>query len=118
VGAEGFVIAAIVLSIMVYVVSAWVQMGIIRGLRYGMYGYYIVTQDVGSMEALQMSAEATDGHKSELFGLCLASMGVIILGTLCLGVGLVWAIPTVDIAWRAVFLQLSGQQTVPAAVLT
>lgn len=83
-----------------------------------MYGYYIVTQDVGSMEALQMSAEATDGHKSELFGLCLASMGVIILGTLCLGVGFVWAIPTVDIAWRAVFLQLSGQQTVPAAVLT
>jgi hypothetical protein len=66
------------------------------------------------MEALQLSAEATDGHKSELFALCVASIGVIILGILCLGVGLVWAIPTIDIAWGAVFLELSGQQTVPA----
>jgi len=91
--------------------------GIIWGLRYRMYGYYMVTQDAGPMEALQMSAEATDGHKSELIGLCVASVGVIILGALCLGVGLVCAIPTVEIAWSAVFLELSGQQTAPAAVL-
>ncbi|MCX6063295.1 MAG: DUF975 family protein [Caldiserica bacterium] len=88
--------------------------GIIWGLRYCLYGYYIVTQGAGPMEALQMSAEATDGHKSELFALCVASMGAIILGVLCLGVGLLWAIPTVDIAWGAVFLELSGQQSFPA----
>jgi uncharacterized membrane protein len=89
--------------------------GIIWGLRYSMYGYYIVTQGAGPMEALQMSADATDGHKSQLFGLCLASTGVIILGVLCLVVGLVWAIPAVDIAWGTVFLELSGQQPLPAA---
>jgi uncharacterized membrane protein len=91
--------------------------GIIWGLRYSMYGHYMVTQGSGPIEALQMSAAATDGHKGELFGLCLASLGTIILGALCLGVGLVWAIPTVEIAWSAVFLELSGQQPVPAAVL-
>lgn len=89
--------------------------GIIWGLRYSMYGYYIVTQGAGPMEAMQMSADATDGHKGELFGLCLVSLGIIILGALCLGIGLAWAIPTVDIAWSAVFLELSGQQPVPAA---
>lgn len=164
----GIVIVAIALSIVGYVVSMWIRMGIIHGsvkaacgegvtvgdffltwenvgrfilgtflyglivgvgtvllvipgiiwgLRYSTYGHYMVTQGAGPVEALQMSAAATDGHKGELFGLCLASMGVIILGTLCLGVGVVWAIPTVEIAWSAVFLELSGQQTVPAAVL-
>jgi hypothetical protein len=87
--------------------------GIIWGLRYCLYGHYLVTQGAGPVEALQMSAAATDGHKSELFGLCFASLGVVILGALCLGVGLVWAIPAVNIAWSTVFLQLSGQQTVP-----
>ncbi|MCX6086349.1 MAG: hypothetical protein NTW63_01155 [Caldiserica bacterium] len=87
--------------------------GIIWGLRYCLFGHYMVTQGAGPVEALQMSAAATDGHKGELFGLCLASLGVVILGALCLGVGLVWAIPTVNIAWSTVFLQLSGQQTVP-----
>ncbi len=88
--------------------------GIIWGLRYSMYGYYMVTEGAGPMEALQKSAAATDGHKGELFGLCLASAGVVILGALCLGVGLLWALPTVEIAWSAVFLELSGRQTVPA----
>ncbi|MCX6085141.1 MAG: DUF975 family protein [Caldiserica bacterium] len=88
--------------------------GVVWGLRYSMYGYYMVTQGAGPMEALQKSAAATDGHKGELFGLCLASAGVVILGALCLGVGLLWALPTVEIAWSAVFLELSGQQTVPA----
>jgi uncharacterized membrane protein len=87
--------------------------GIIWGLRYCLYGHYMVTQGAGPVEALQMSAAATDGHKGELFGLCLASLGVVILGALCLGVGLVWAIPAVSIAWSTVFLRLSGQQTVP-----
>jgi hypothetical protein len=165
---QGLVIAVVVLSIVGYIVSAWIRMGIINGsvkaargedvtardfflkwenvgrfivgtllyglivavgmvllvvpgiiwaLRYSMYGHYMVTQGAGPVEALQMSAAATDGHKGELFGLKLASMGVIVLGALCLGVGLVWAIPTVEIAWSAVFLELSGQQTVPAAVL-
>ncbi|MFA4932259.1 MAG: hypothetical protein WC625_05105 [Caldisericia bacterium] len=91
--------------------------GIIWGLRYCLYGHYLVTQGAGPVEALQMSAAATDGHKGELFGLCFASLGVTILGVLCLGVGLVWAIPTVDIAWSAVFLELSGQQTVPVPEL-
>jgi uncharacterized membrane protein len=160
----GVVIMATVLTIVVYIVSEWIAMGIIHGsvkaargedvtagdffltwenvarfilgtllyglivgvgmvllvvpgiiwgLRYSMYGHYMVTQGAGPVEALQMSAAATDGHKGELFGLCLASFGVVILGALCLGVGLVWAIPAVSIAWSTVFLRLSGQQTVP-----
>lgn len=162
---QGIAIMAVVLSIVAYIVSMWVRMGIVHGsvqaargenvtagdffigwdnvgqfvlstllysliigvgmillvvpgviwgLRYSMYGYYVVTQGAGPVEALQKSAAATDGHKGELFGLCFASAGVVILGALCLGVGLLWALPTVEIAWSAAFLELSGQQTVPA----
>ena len=89
--------------------------GIILAMRYSMFGYYVVTLGAGPVEALRMSAAATDGHKGELFVLALRSLGVVILGALCLGVGLLWALPTVEIAWASVFLELSGQQQIPAA---
>lgn len=89
--------------------------GVIWAMRYCMSGYYIVTQDAGPIEALRLSEAATEGHKGELFGLALRSLGVVVLGALCLGVGLLWAMPTVEIAWASVFLELSGQQQVPAA---
>jgi uncharacterized membrane protein len=88
--------------------------GIIFAMRYCMSGYYIVTQGAGPIEALRLSEAATEGHKGELFVLALRSLGVIILGALCLGVGLLWAMPTVDIAWASAFLALSGKQQVPA----
>jgi uncharacterized membrane protein len=79
------------------------------GLRYALSGYYVVTQEAGPVEALRMSVKATAGHKRELFGLLLATAGIEILGTLCLVVGLLWALPTANIAWGAVFLKLAGQ---------
>lgn len=82
-------------------------------LRYFMFGYYVVTQQAGPVEALRMSVEATAGHKRELFGFVLASAGIEILGTLCLGIGLLWAIPAISIAQGVVFLKLSGQGTGP-----
>ena len=109
-----YVIASLLFGLIVGIgMVLLVVPGIIWGLRYSMYGYYVVTQDAGPMEALQMSADATDGHKIELLTLCLASLAVLILGVLCLGIGLVWAIPTVDIAWAGAFLQLSGEPVVP-----
>ena len=89
--------------------------GVIWAMRYCMSGYYIVTQDAGPIEALRLSKAATEGHKGELFGLALRSLGVMVLGALCLGVGLLWAMPTVEIAWASVFLTLSGQQQTPVA---
>ena len=89
--------------------------GVIWAMRYCMSGYYIVTQGAGPIEALRLSEAATEGHKRELFGLALRSLGTVILGALCLGVGLLWALPTVEIAWASAFLKLSGQQQVPAA---
>lgn len=84
--------------------------GVIWAMRYCMSGYYIVTQDAGPIEALRLSKAATEGHRSELFGLALRSLGSLILGALCLGVGLLWAMPTVEIAWASAFLTLSDQQ--------
>lgn len=81
------------------------------GLRYTLSGYYVVTQGAGPVEALRMSVKATAGHKRELFGLLLATAGIEILGTLCLLIGLLWALPAINIAWGAVFLKLAGQDT-------
>lgn len=44
-------------------------------------------------EAMKKSAEMTKGIKWGLFGVGLTFLGVIILGAICLGVGLIWAIP-------------------------
>jgi uncharacterized membrane protein len=61
---------------------------IIWALRYGLFGYYVVTQGAGPVEALRLSAAATEGHKGQLFGLDLLSCGIVVLGALCLGIGL------------------------------
>lgn len=82
--------------------------GIIWGLRYSYYSYLIVDKGLKPIEALKESAKITYGAKGKLFIFWLLLAGIIILGTLALGVGLLWAMPTVVVAWAYVYRKLSS----------
>ncbi|MBI4387853.1 MAG: hypothetical protein HY582_02260 [Candidatus Omnitrophica bacterium] len=83
--------------------------GIILAIRYQFYSYLIVDQNLGPIEALKKSAAITKNSAGNLFLFGLATFGVILLGVLCLLVGLVAAIPVAMVATAFVYRKLAGQ---------
>jgi uncharacterized membrane protein len=81
--------------------------GIIWGVKFMMYPYFIVDQGLGPIEALKASARATDGVKWYLwlFGLLLGLINIA--GVLVLGVGLFVSIPISMVAFAYVFRELA-----------
>jgi len=91
--------------------------GIIFGLRYGL-AQYAAIEGAGAIEALRVSARLTDGAKLDLLVFGLLAMGVNVLGALCLGVGLLFTVPTTIIAHVWVYRQLKARaaaRAVPAS---
>lgn len=80
--------------------------GIYFALKYKFTEYLIVDQDLGIVEAMQKSAELTQGIKLRLFVFSLASLGVLILGVLALGVGIIVAIPVIWLATTYIYKNL------------
>lgn len=80
--------------------------GVIWGLRYGQFGFFIVDRGVGPLEALTLSREATNGAKWDLFGFFIVSAVVNILGLLALLIGIFAVVPTVMIAQGFIFRSL------------
>ncbi|MCX6808778.1 MAG: hypothetical protein NTW50_03885 [Candidatus Berkelbacteria bacterium] len=58
--------------------------GIFWGLKYMFTVILIIDKDLGIREAMAESAKMTAGIKFPLFGFCLASLGVMILGAIVL----------------------------------
>lgn len=82
--------------------------GIIFGLMFSLYSYFVVDKKLGVIEALKASKSATFGSKWDLFLLMLASLGLNILGLLALGVGLLVTVPITLAAWTWIYLKLSS----------
>jgi hypothetical protein len=73
--------------------------GVIAALGLGFAPYLVVDRGLGSVEALKQSWQLTKGYKWSLLVLALALIGLNLLGTLALVVGL---LVTVPISWLAV----------------
>lgn len=99
--AQLFYIVIVVVGLVLFIFP-----GVIWGLRYFLYGYFIVDKGAGPIEALKMSAKATMGAKWDLLGLVIVSILINILGFLCLIVGLFATIPTVVVANALVYRKL------------
>lgn len=84
--------------------------GIILALKLQFFGYFIEDKDSGPVEALRQSWEVTKGVKWELFVFGLILMGLNLLGTLALLVGLLWTFPATQIASAYIFRRLSGRR--------
>ncbi|MEM1295135.1 MAG: GYF domain-containing protein [Verrucomicrobiota bacterium] len=81
-------------------------------LRIGFYSFAIVDQRKGAIEAFGTSWKLTQGNFWSLFGLYIASVGIVLLGALALGLGLIWAMPMVMLAWAASYQNMAyGSQT-------
>ena len=72
--------------------------GIYLALKYQFVMNLIVDKNIGVSEAMKESAEMTKGVKWQLFGFGFTALGVMILGAICLGVGVLVAMPVVLIA--------------------
>lgn len=72
--------------------------GIIWGIKYSMYMFYIIDKNMGPVEALVASGKATQGYKGQLFLMNILLGLINFVGALALFVGLFITIP---LSWLA-----------------
>lgn len=71
--------------------------------RYGFFPFMLLDRDLGPVEALKQSAQATEGIRWQLLLLLLACIGLNILGLLFFGVGLLITFPVTLLAVASVY---------------
>lgn len=94
----------VVLGILLLVIP-----GVIWGIKYMFYGYFIVDEGRGPWDAIKASGAITRGAKLDLFLLWLVLAGINLLGLLALGVGLLVTIPLSLAASAYVFRNLQNR---------
>jgi uncharacterized membrane protein len=72
--------------------------GISWAIKYQFTVPLIIDKKLGVMEAMRRSGEMTKGRKWSLFGFDLTMLGIVILGAICLGVGILVAMPVAGLA--------------------
>ncbi len=93
--------------------------GIILGIKFMFFSYFIVDKNAGIIESLEKSAALTNGSKTNIFLLALLLWLINAAGALCLGVGLIITIPVSMLAVAFVYRKLEAgpavveAQTVP-----
>ena len=84
-------------------------------LRWSFASWFIVEHRMNGVDAIRASWRATRGQWVTLFLLGLASCGVILIGMICLGIGVFPATAIVYFAFTAAYRQLVGPRAQPAA---
>ena len=82
--------------------------GIYLSVAYSFAPYLIVEKNMGVWEALETSRKAITQYWWRYFGLMLVFMVLIIIGSIPVLIGLVWALPIVAIATGEVFAKTFG----------
>lgn len=80
--------------------------GVVFGLRYGQFAFFIVDRGVGPIEAFKLSRKATDGAKWDLLAFFIISLIIAFLGILALFIGIFIAIPVLMVAQGVIFRTL------------
>ncbi len=90
--------------------------GVIWGIMFAFYNYFVIDQQSGVVDSLKQSAAATKGSRWGLFLFFLTLLGINMLGLLALVIGLVITLPLSALATAYVYRQLSAASgTVPTA---
>ena len=104
-------LATILLGIIIFIGLIFLIIpGIYLGLKYMFTTYFIIDKNMGISEAMKKSAEMTDGKKMDLFLFGLTGFGVVLLGAICLGVGVFVALPVVYLASIYLYMNLVGEK--------
>lgn len=88
-------------------IIALILPGIWIATRLSLFQYYIA-EWYGAIDSIKASWAATKNNFWQIFGIGFAYAGIILLGALALGVGLLWAIPTVSLAQAYVYKKLKA----------
>lgn len=103
-----YLIANLLMSIIVIIgCCAFIIPGIYLAIRLQFYAAFIVEEDAGIIESLKRSWEITKGQAGKLFLLFLAMTGLIIIGLICLFVGIFVAAPLVYVMYCEAFRKLN-----------
>ncbi len=88
--------------------------GIVKTYAYSM-AYYIKADhpEYDWKQCIDASKELTNGHKGELFVLDLSFIGWYFVGSLCLGVGILWVIPYHEAAKSQFYQALVASSYIP-----
>jgi hypothetical protein len=86
--------------------------GIILGLMFFTYTYALIDEDPRGMECLTRARDASKGNLLTLFVLCVASVGINLLGVLMLCVGLLATFPLTGLMFAVAYCKMTGQRTV------
>ncbi len=107
--------AAIIVGLLVVAGTAFLIIpGIYFALRFQFVVELILDKGLDIGEAMKESTRLTNGRKMSLLGFNLMMVGVLLLGALCLGVGLLVAIPVAGLANVVVYRQLMHSATAKA----
>lgn len=102
-----YVLATIVYNLVVFVgIILFIIPGIIWGIKYQFFDYFIVDKRLGPIESIKRSAEITKGSKWNLFLFSILLGLINLAGVMCLLVGLFVTIPTTMIAQAFVYRKL------------
>jgi len=103
-----YIAANILYSLVIIIgLALFIIPGIYWGVKYSLFPYFIIDKEVGPIEALKLSGEATEGAKWDLFAFGIVSMLIAWLGVICLVIGLFAALPTIWIASAAIYRRLT-----------
>jgi len=83
--------------------------GIIWAVKFGLWPYFVIDKNLGPIQALKASSRTTMGVKWKIFGFDLLCSLIILLGLLCLIVGVLVAAPIVAVANALVYRHLMAQ---------
>ncbi len=84
--------------------------GIVWGIKYMMYPFFIIDKNSGITESLKQSAVITKGEKFHLFKFSIIVSLISFIGIIALFIGIFWAYPTTLIASALVYLKLNNSK--------
>ena len=73
------------------------------------YYYYIVDNQCPALESFRRAIEVGKINKSNSFALSLLSLGIILLGLLALVIGVVVALPLIQMMLATAYLMMKGE---------
>ena len=83
--------------------------GVIWGIKFMFFPYFIVEKKMGPVEALKASAKTTMGVKWDLFVFKIVIGIINLIGVLCLVIGIFATFPTTMVAMALVYRKLLSQ---------
>ena len=105
-----FIAASILFGLIIFAgILLFVVPGIIWGIKFSLYPYFIVEKKLGPIEALKASSRATTGAKWDLFLFGLLLGLINLAGMLVFLVGLFATIPTSMVAFAYVYRRLTEE---------